>query len=126
MDFTLEPDEFEVGYEGKQGLDAMGESGFVVILDSTITQDLKYEGYAREIIRSIQEMRKKADFNVSDRIYLQIKTTGDLEKAVTQFADYIKRETLVIELQQGSDFEWTLEEEIEIDGNKVKLGIRKE
>lgn len=124
-DFVLEPNEFEVGYEGKQGLDAQGESGFVVILDSTITEELKHEGYAREIIRSIQEMRKKAGFDVSDRIYLQIKTEGVLDKAVTNFADYIKRETLAIELQQGSNFEWTIEEEMEIDGMKATLGVRK-
>jgi len=124
-DFVLEPDEFEVGYEGKAGLDAQGESGYVVILDSTITEELKHEGYAREIIRTIQEMRKKAGFSVSDRIYLQIKSEGVLETAVTSFADYIKHETLCIELQQGSEFEWTLDEEIEIDGMKAKLGVRK-
>ena len=123
--FILEPDEFEVGYEGKQGMDAQGESGFVVILDSTITEELKQEGYAREIIRSIQDLRKKAEFDVSDRIYLQIKTEGVLETAVTNFADYIKHETLAIELQQGSEFEWTLEEELDIDGIKVKLAVRK-
>jgi len=125
-DFILEPDEFEVGYEGKKGVDAQGEAGYVVVLDSTITQDLKYEGYAREIIRFIQEMRKKAGFDVADRIYLQIKTEKEIADAVTQFADYIKRETLSIELQQGSDFEWTLEEEMSIDGVNVKLGVRKE
>lgn len=124
--FVLEKDEFEVGFEGKEGYDVQGEAGFVVILDTTITPELKYEGYAREIIRYIQEMRKKAGFEVFERIYLQVKTDGEVEKAVTDFADYIMRETLGIELQQGSEFMWELEETVEIDGHKVVLGVRRE
>ncbi|MFC1655374.1 isoleucine--tRNA ligase [Patescibacteria group bacterium] len=125
-DVTLEKDEFEVGFEGKEGYDVQGEAGFVVVLDTTITPELKSEGYAREIIRYIQEMRKKAGFEVFERIYVQVKTDGDVEQAVTDFADYIKRETLGLELQQGSEFTWELEETVEVDGHKVVLGVRRE
>jgi isoleucyl-tRNA synthetase len=123
---TLENDEFEVGYEGKEGFDVYGESGFVVVLDTSITDDLKYEGYAREIIRYIQEMRKKAGYEVYERIYLQVKAEGEVEKAVTKFADYIKKETLSIELQQGGEFIWDLETEVDIDSEKVLIGVRRE
>lgn len=123
---TLENDEFEVGYEGKEGFDVYGESGFVVVLDTSITDDLKYEGYAREIIRYIQEMRKKAGYEVYERIYLQVKAEGEVEKAVLKFADYIKKETLSIELQQSGEFIWDLETEVEIDGEKVLVGVRRE
>ncbi len=125
-EFELEPGEFEIGFEGKEGFDVQGEAGFVVILDTNITDDLRNEGYAREVVRFVQEMRKKADYEVYERIYVQVKAEGDIEAAVTQFADYIKRETLAIELQQGGDFEWDKEEEVEIDGEKVVIGVRKE
>ncbi|MBU1445669.1 isoleucine--tRNA ligase [Patescibacteria group bacterium] len=125
-DVILEKDEFEVGFEGKEGFNVQGEDGFVVILDSHISPELKSEGYAREIIRYVQEMRKKAGFEVFERIYLQVKTDALLEEAVTEFADYIKRETLAIELQQGNDFAWDLEEKVEIDGVEVLLAVRRE
>ena len=125
-DVVLEKDEFEVGFEGKEGFDVQGEGGFVVILDSHISPELKAEGYAREIIRHIQEMRKKAEFEVFERIYLQVKTSGELEDAITKFADYIKRETLAIELQQGANFTWDLEEKTEINGVEVIFGVRRE
>lgn len=125
-DFELEPGEFEVGFEGKEGYDVQGEAGFVVILDTNITDDLRYEGYAREVVRFVQEMRKNADYEVYERIYLQVKASGEIEQAVTQFADYITRETLAVELQQGSEFTWDREEEVEIDGEKVVIGVRRE
>lgn len=124
-DVILETDEFEVGYEGKEGFDVCGESGFVVMLDTKITKELREEGYAREIIRFIQEMRKEAGYEVYERIYLQIKSQGGLADAVTNFADYIKRETLSIELQQGGEFTWDLETDIDIDGEKAVVGIRR-
>jgi len=71
-------------------------------------------------------MRKQAGYEVYERIYLQIKAKGEVESAVTNFADYIKRETLTVELQQGSEFIWDLETEVEINGQKVVLGIRRE
>lgn len=125
-DIILETDEFETGYEGQPGFDVYGEAGFVVILDTAVTDELKQEGYAREIIRFIQEMRKQAGYEVYERIYLQIKAKGEVESAVTNFADYIKRETLTVELQQGGEFIWDLETEVQINGQKVVLGIRRE
>jgi len=124
-DIILEQNEFEVGFEGKEGFDVQGEGGFVVILDSHISPELKAEGYAREIIRYVQEMRKKAKFEVFDKIYLQVKSSGDIEDAITKFADYIKKETLAIELQQGNDFSWDLEEKVEIDDIEVLLAVRR-
>jgi isoleucyl-tRNA synthetase len=125
-DFELEADEVEVGFEGAEGYDVQGEAGFVVVLDTEITDDLKNEGIAREVVRFVQELRKQAGFEVYERIYLQVKAEGEVEAAVTQFADYIKRETLAIELQQGSEFTWEKEDEVEIEGNKVVIGVRRE
>jgi len=125
-DKVLEPEEVEIGFEGKEGFDVQGEDGFVVVLDTTVTEDLRHEGYAREIIRYIQEMRKQAGYEVYERIYLQIKAQGETDDAVTKFADYIKKETLAVELQQSGEFIYDKEQEVEIDGNKVTIAVKKE
>ncbi|MFH1284215.1 MAG: isoleucine--tRNA ligase [Candidatus Peregrinibacteria bacterium] len=123
--FTLEQDEVEIGFKGKEGFDAAGAEGVSVALDTTVTDELKKEGYAREIVRCVQEMRKDADYQVDDRIYVSIETEGEVEVAVTEFADYIKSETLADELQQSGDIPWDREKKIEVDGNSVKIAVRK-
>lgn len=125
-DKVLEPEEVEIGFEGKEGFDVQGEDGFVVVLDTTVTEELKHEGYAREIIRYIQEMRKQTGYEVYERIYLQVKAEGEMEQAVTEFADYIKRETLAVELQQSGEFIYDKEETVEVDGQKVVIAVKKE
>ena len=122
----LDLEDFEIRFEAKEGFAAESNMGIVTILDTTITEELKQEGWVRDIVRQIQEMRKETDYNVSDRIYLYLKTDAkELEDAITHFAEYIKSETLSLELQQGSEFEWDAEKEVEIDGNKLTIAIRR-
>ena len=123
--FELEDDEVEIGFKGKEGFDAASEEGTTVALDTEITDELKREGYARDLVRYIQEMRKACDYQVDDRIYVLVEAAGEIGEAVTAFADYIKRETLAEELQQKGDFEWDKEVMVDFDGKEVKIGVRK-
>jgi isoleucyl-tRNA synthetase len=123
-DFTLEAGEVELAYQGKEGHIVESQDGIVVSLDTEITPELAREGMMREVIRQLQEMRKEAGYEVSDRITALVKSSGDLEAAVTQFADTIKAETLSDELQQGGDLESDLEKDFEIEGIQAKLGVR--
>jgi len=111
-DKILEDEEVEIGFEGKEGFE--------------ITEDLRYEGYAREIIRHIQEMRKQSGYEVYERIYLQLKAEGEMADAITKFADYIKKETLTVELQQSGEFDYDKEETAEVDGHKIVIAVKKE
>ncbi len=74
-------------------LDVEGGYGMVVALDTTITEGLRLEGYARDIIRLIQDMRKEADYQVTDRISLSLTGEGSVD-IVTQFGEMIASETL--------------------------------
>ena len=65
----------------------------VVALDTGITESLKREGYARDIIRLIQDMRKEADYSVADRISLSITGQGS-EDILRQYGEMIMSETL--------------------------------
>ena len=123
--FTLLPEEIELAFKGKEGFDVESEEGVVVALDTEVTDALYQEGLMREVVRLVQDLRKEAGYEVSDRIQLQIKTEGKLEEAVTQFSDTIKAETLAEDLQVSGDMEWDLEKDFEIDGFPGKLAVKK-
>lgn len=65
----------------------------VIAMNTEITESLKLEGYARDIIRAIQDMRKDADYQVTDRISLHIYGENH-EKILSEFSEMIKSETL--------------------------------
>lgn len=124
-EFTLEPDEVQIGFQGQSGFDVASADGVSVVLDTTVSEELKHEGYAREIVRFVQDLRKEAAYNVDDRIYLLVAAEGEISGAVTKFADYITRETLAIELQQKGDMEWDKEKTVDVEGTAVKIAVRK-
>jgi isoleucyl-tRNA synthetase len=92
--FILESGEYSLEYIPLEGVgDVTGGYGMVVALDTEITESLKLEGYARDIIRLIQDMRKEADYSVTDRISLSIAGQGS-EDILTQYGEMITSETL--------------------------------
>jgi isoleucyl-tRNA synthetase len=123
--FELIGDEVTIGFKGKEGFDVASEQGVVVALDTHISDELKKEGYARDIVRQIQELRKQADYQVDDRISVLVDSSGEVADAVTEFSDYIKRETLANELSLGGDMEYDEVNEVEINKEKVKIAVRK-
>jgi isoleucyl-tRNA synthetase len=70
--WTVDPTMVQIHYDGKDGHDVMSEGGFVVALDTTITPELLSEGDARELVRNIQDLRKDADYAISDRITVHL------------------------------------------------------
>ncbi len=123
--FVLEADEVEIGFKGKEGFDVEGDQGVVVALDTHITDELKREGYAREIVRTIQDLRKEADYQVDDRIMVLVKADKEVALAVTEFADYIRKETLADELEQSGDLDFDQEKEIEIEKFIVRVAVKR-
>ena len=81
-----------------EGLAVAEEGGVVVALDTRLTEDLKDEGFAREFVHKVQNMRKESGFEVSDRIRLRCVLSGRLRQAVERFEAYIKDETLCLSL----------------------------
>ena len=92
--FILENGEYTMEYLPLEGIgDVEGWYGMVISIDTTITESLKREGYARDIIRLIQDMRKEADYHVSDKILLSI-SGGNSHEILAEFKDMITHETL--------------------------------
>jgi isoleucyl-tRNA synthetase len=98
---ALAADEILVQAQPREGLVVAGEAGIVVALDTALTEDLIREGLAREVVRRINDARKAADFDVSDRIAAYYDATPRLAAAIAQFENYIKSETLSVILQSG-------------------------
>jgi len=124
-EFILESEEVQIGFQGQAGFDVASADGVSVVLDTTVTEELKHEGFAREVVRFVQDLRKEADYKVDDRIYVLIAAEGEIGGAVTKFADYISRETLAIELQQKGDMEWDKEKTVDVEGTAVKIAVRR-
>jgi len=125
-EFALEADEFEIGYEGADGVQVESVEGFVVGLDMEVTEELKMEGMARELVRSIQDLRKKADYEVDDRIELRVVTGTEVKAVFDKFADYIRKETLadgIVMLEEEGDVDES--EDIKLEGHEVWIGVKR-
>ncbi|MEJ5273728.1 MAG: DUF5915 domain-containing protein, partial [Spirochaetota bacterium] len=96
-DFSL--DDISIERKPIEGLATVNEGHLTIALDTTITEELKMECDAREIINKIQNMRKENEFNVTDRIKVYIWTSSALIKSIEKFKDYICNETLCVSLQ---------------------------
>lgn len=96
--FTLEPEDVLVDSKSAQGFAFAEGDGMLVALDTKITRELLLEGIAREVVRAVQDARKQAGLEVSDRIVLRLDATGDIAEAIASFGDYIKGETLAVDL----------------------------
>ncbi|MFW6421677.1 MAG: DUF5915 domain-containing protein [Candidatus Bipolaricaulota bacterium] len=100
------------------------DDGYTVLLNILIDDDLRQEGYVRELIRRIQQLRKEAEFEVTDRINIYCKADQDIRTAIEKHVDYLKSETLTTNLF-FDDFpdnpEITSEEGV--DGKGVQLAL---
>ena len=103
IDEPLEPSDFLVETEAAEGYACAEEAGYLVELDTTLTEELVDEGIAREIVRSIQDARKQAGLEVSDRIVLGVSGSAAVEKALGAHRDYVMAETLALEWAVGQD-----------------------
>src|SRR5438034_512423 len=95
-----------------------------VQLDTQITEALKLEGLAREVVRKIQDLRKRFDFNVEDRIDTRYDADGMLVRAIERHADYIKTETLSRTLESGRDDGFDGEQGM-IEGEQIWIGLKR-
>jgi len=120
---TLERTDVEITSQDIEGWLVANEGAITVALDVTITDDLRKEGIARELINRIQNLRKDSGFEVTDRIDVTFQKSEHIEMAINANITYIKSETLTNELAIIDK----LEDGIEIDFDDVhtKLFIQK-
>lgn len=106
---------------GWEGFTFAGEGPVGVVLDTHITNELRREGYVREMISKLQNMRKDSSFEVMDKIRIYM-AGNPLAEVVTEHREYIMSETLAIDLVFDQAWEYT---DVSINGEKVKLAVEK-
>lgn len=99
--FEITLQDVEIVGEEIKGWIVESEDGVTVSLDTNLTPELIEEGLAREFVNRVQNMRKDADFEVSDRISIVVEGSENLQKAITKLKSYIMQETLAEELTFG-------------------------
>jgi len=122
---TLEPDDVDLVHETLEGWGIASDGGITVALELELTPELRREGLAREIVRIVQDARRAAGLDVSDRIVLGIDASGDLAEAIRAHADYVCAETLATELTETTLADPTSEQESEIEGSALTVTLRR-
>jgi isoleucyl-tRNA synthetase len=124
-ELSLGPDEIGVSLKARPGFAAAAGSSGVVVLSTTLTDELIAEGLFREVLNRIQTFRKELDLEFTGRIRLTLAAAPVLLDAVRPRLDELSRETLAVEVildappEEGAD-----EREFSIDGEPLTLGLR--
>ncbi len=101
--FEFNKDHVLINISAKEGFNVTMENNLFVILDTTLTTQLIEEGYAREFISKIQQIRKSNNFDVLDNIVIEFNSDDEIAKAVENYDEYIKSETLAVEINRVQD-----------------------
>ncbi|MGS2725512.1 isoleucine--tRNA ligase [Psychroserpens sp. BH13MA-6] len=120
---TLEQSDVEITSKDIEGWLVASSGALTVALDVTLTDDLKREGIARELVNRIQNLRKDSGFELTDRIAVQFRTDKQIINAINKNLEYIKTETLTDKLEILDDLNNGIE--IAFDDVNTKLFIKK-
>jgi isoleucyl-tRNA synthetase len=121
----LENEDVVVVRHGLSGWSVESEAGLTVAADTALTPELVQEGLAREVVNRLQNMRKEANFDVTDRIVVAAKGEDGLIEAIKATSDYIKSETLTEELTFKALSNPDYTKEWDIDGAVVEFSIKR-
>jgi len=124
-DVVLESSDYEITSEDMPGWLVATEGALTVALDINVTEDLKKEGIARELVNRIQNLRKDSGFEVTDRIYVTVENKKEVAESLEKFSDYVcsqtlaKKISLADEIAGSADIEWDESGTIKIKVEKI-------
>ena len=123
--FDLTSEGVQVTRVEKEDLKVLNEGSLTVALDVRITEDLRQEGAVRDLVRSVQSLRKDRGLNVTDRIRLYLHGSAAAREAVEGYEEYLTSETLAVSWEwsskPGSVEAACGEEKIDVDLEKVSV-----
>ncbi|MEX2246209.1 MAG: isoleucine--tRNA ligase [Dehalococcoidia bacterium] len=120
---TLAPEELLVTAHEREGFASAEDGGVVAIVSTELTAELEQEGLAREVVHRIQNLRKDAGFEIADRIRTHFSGDEGLRTAMEGYGDYVRQETLSVELVEGEAPAGAHGEAASIDGREVTLAV---
>jgi len=121
----LSADDVLIQTESRGGLAVASEKGVTVAINTNLSDELVQEGYARDLVRFLNNMRKESGFDISDRIEVVYEAEGVAAETLRNFADYIMQETLAVSLVNGATDGASLRETTMLGDNEVAIAIRK-
>ena len=123
-ELNLEPDDVLISTEQAADWGCADERGVQIALHTKLTDELLREGYARDFVRQVQQLRKDAGLEIEDRIDVSFATDGsEVVAAVTEWSEYIQQETLADSLQSQDDLGEG--KDVTIGGNKVTIQVER-
>ena len=117
--------DYEITSEDMPGWLVASEGKLTVALDITITDDLRREGVARELVNRIQNIRKDSGFEVTDKIRVEIEATELTAPAIESFADYIAQQTLAVDVKAVASPAGSFVVDSDIDESPLKIAVTK-
>ena len=121
---SISKEDVEIKKAEIPGASVMLEGDFGVGIDTNITPNLEYEGMVRELIHKAQLLRKEANFNLVDRIKIFYETDEKLHDAIQQNLDYLKNETLAVEVHEGIQ-PADIQKDLDVNGIQVKISLQR-
>ncbi len=121
----VSPEEVEIRIRARPGFAVSSEGAHLAALVTETSEELQLEGLAREFVRRVQDARKQAGLEISDRIKLMFTASEKLAKAVHAFQEYIKAETLATEISSEALPDTLPNASDEFDGEQVTIWILK-
>jgi isoleucyl-tRNA synthetase len=122
--FQVEPEEVIAQNSAAEGWEISEGDGYFVALSTVLTDELRREGFVRDLVRKIQDLRKKIDLNVEDRISLTYSAEDSVAEAIEEYRGYIGQEVLAVSierLESASDTEHV----VKVGGKTVTVSIQK-
>jgi len=120
---VVERNDVEIISEDMPGWSVANEGTLTVALDITLTEELRNEGVAREIVKRVQAFRKDSGFEITDRIRVVVEAVPVAEKAVNDYRDFIAGQVLAESIELAAQVESATT--FDLDGTNVKFSINK-
>ena len=120
---VVTPADFEITSEDMPGWLVASEGKLTVALDITVTDELRREGVARELINRIQSIRKDSGFEVTDKIRVEIESKPVVAGAVEHFADYIASQTLAVEVLAAAEPQGAVVADSDVDDEPLRIAV---
>jgi len=120
---AVTPADFEITSEDMPGWLVASEGKLTVALDITVTEELRAEGVARELINRIQNIRKDSGFEVTDKIRVEIEQKELVADAVAKYAGYIASQTLAVEVKTAAQPAGGVIVDSDVDDEPVRIAV---
>ena len=126
VSYAIAPEDVEVRSTPRAGFSVAQDGGYLVAITTTLTPELEQEGNARELVRRIQQLRKDAGLEISDRITLYVSDSPLTAGLLASYGDYVKDETLTVDLVRNGVPGDLPQASFELGDSAVTVALRKQ